>query len=320
MWDAFATALLRGLARLPLGAVHRLGAAVGLALWVAPTDSRRVAHRNLAICLPALTPDERRRMLRACLMETGKGLLEAGPLWLWPPDRVLGLVQEVIGEEALETAFAAGRGVVLLAPHLGCWELAGLYCSTRYPLTSLYRPFRMKGVDELMRTARERAGARLVPATGTGVRALRRALARGEAVGILPDQDPAVGAGVFAPFFGVTAHTMTLVPRLLHQSGAPAFFVFAERLGSGSGFRLHFTRADPALADPRIEVAATSLNRGVERCILDSPAQYVWVYKRFKTRPGGEESPYPRPVLLAWLRRLRRRWRKRRAGPPDPPR
>jgi KDO2-lipid IV(A) lauroyltransferase len=249
-------------------------------------------------------------------VETGKGLLEAGPLWLWPRERVLGLVREVVGEPALEAAFATGRGVVLLAPHLGCWELAGLYCSARYPLTSLYQPFRLEGLDRLMRAARARAGARLVPATGAGVRALRRALARGEAIGILPDQDPAVGSGVFAPFFGVPAHTMTLALRLIQHSAAPAVFVFAERLGSGVGFRLHFVAADPGLADPPIDVAAASLNQGVERCIRQAPAQYLWVYKRFKTRPPGEAKVYPLPVPLAWVRRMRRRWRKRWARRP----
>jgi KDO2-lipid IV(A) lauroyltransferase len=298
--------LLRLAALLPLPVAHALGTAIGLCLYAFPTESRRVARRNLELCFPALTPRERRGLLRRALAETGKGLLEAGALWLWPPHRVLDRVREVVGAAELERALVRGRGVVLLAPHLGCWELAGLYCSTRHPMTILYRPFPTATVDALMRAARERVGARLVPADARGVLALRRALQRGELVGILPDQDPARGAGVFAPFFGVPAHTMTLAGRLLAQSGATALFVFGERLPRGEGFRLHFLAADETVADADREVAASALNQGIERCIARAPAQYLWVYRRFKTRPQGVPSYYPRSLGRRWRRRLRR--------------
>lgn len=300
--------LLRLLARLPLPVIHGLGAALGLGLALLPTESRRIARRNLDLCFPALAPGERARLLRTTLAETGKALAEAGPMLLWGRERTLGLVREVVGEEALAAAAAGGKGIVFLSPHLGCWELAGLYCSSRYPLTSLYQPLRYPTLDALVHRGRERFGARLVPTSRGGIMALQRALQRGEATGILPDQEPPAGAaGVFAPFFGVPAYTMTLVPRLAQKSGAALVFVFAERLPRGAGFRMHFLRADPEIADPRIEVAASYLNRGVERCIARAPAQYTWVYKRFRARPPGEGRLYERRRKGRWARYRRRR-------------
>lgn len=302
---------LRVLARLPLRAIHALGAAIGLSLYVLPTESRRIARRNIELCFPQLDLRQRRALLRSSLLETGKGLLEASALWLWTADRTVGLVREVEGQAELDNAFAEGRGVVVLGPHLGCWELTGLYCSHHYPMVSLYRPFRIPRVDALMRAARERAGARLLPVDRAAVLGVRRALQRAELVGILPDQDPAQRAGVFTPFFGVEAHTMTLASRLVRQSGAAAVFAFAERLPGGSGFRLHFQRAPGALADPDPARAARALNQGIERCIAISPAQYLWVYRRFKTRPAGEASLYPPSYLRRWRRRRRRQARRR---------
>ena len=305
--SALLVLLLRLAARLPLGVLHALGVGLGLCLYALPTDSRRTARRNLELCFPRLDAGKRRALLRASLIETGKALLEASALWLWSTDRTISLVREVRGLNHLEAAFAAGRGVVVLGPHLGCWELTGLYCSRHYQMTSIYRPFRSGAVDTLMRQARERGGARLVPADPGGVLALRRALQRGEVVGILPDQDPPRRGGVFAPFFGVTTHTMTLACRLIRQSGAAAVFAFALRLPRGKGFQLHFRAAGPLVADEDLATAASALNRGVEQCIVESPAQYLWVYRRFKTRPSGASPLYPRTLV----RRLRRRWRRR---------
>jgi KDO2-lipid IV(A) lauroyltransferase len=286
------TGLLRLTALLPLPLTHAIGALLGWLLWRIPSAPRRIAARNLALCFPELTPTERDRLLRRNLMETGRGLLELGPLWLWPGQRVLALVRgSVAGEEALAATVRQQRGAILLTPHLGAWEMAGLYYSSRHPLTILYRPSRL-GLDELSVRGRGRVGGKVVATDARGVRALFTSLRNGEILGILPDQDPGEESGVFAPFFGIAANTMTLVSRLALKTGVPVFLTWAERLPRGRGYALHLRTLPEVTAAASLEASAAALNRGVEAAIRTLPAQYLWVYKRFKTRPPGEAKLY----------------------------
>jgi KDO2-lipid IV(A) lauroyltransferase len=286
------TGLLRLTALLPLPLTHAIGALLGWLLWRIPSAPRRIAARNLALCFPELTPTERDRLLRRNLMETGRGLLELGPLWLWPGQRVLALVRgSVAGEEALAATVRQQRGAILLTPHLGAWEMAGLYYSSRHPLTILYRPSRL-GLDELSVRGRGRVGGKVVATDARGVRALFTSLRNGEILGILPDQDPGEESGVFAPFFGIAANTMTLVSRLALKTGVPVFLTWAERLPRGRGYALHLRVLPEVTAAASLEVSAAALNQGVEAAVRSLPAQYLWVYKRFKTRPPGEAKLY----------------------------
>ncbi|MDX9739677.1 MAG: lysophospholipid acyltransferase family protein [Gammaproteobacteria bacterium] len=283
---------MRLCAALPLRGAHALGAALGGLLAVVPGRIRTITHRNVELCFPELSPSEQRRLASRSLRGTGRTVAETGALWHWPPDRVLSLVKAVDGREPVDAALRDGRGAILMTPHLGNWELVGLYCSTLYPLTSLYRPPRMKGLEEYMRGSRERFGARLVPTSAGGIRHLYRALGRGEFIGLLPDQEPQAGSGVFAPFFGVDAYTMTLLPRLLEKYEVPVFFVHSERLPRGAGFRIHFS---PMTSDFRRDdtvSVCTAMNAGVEACVRRAPEQYQWNYKRFRTRPDGMSPRY----------------------------
>ena len=286
------TGLLRLTAALPLPLAHGIGAALGGLLWRFPNGLRRIAARNLHLCFPELDPVERERLLRRNLVETGKLLLELGPLWLWPGARVLDLVRApIVGEEALSAAVRQRRGAILITPHLGAWEMAGLYYSSRYPLTILYRPSRL-GLDELSRRGRGRLGGQVVATDGSGIRMLVAALRKGEALGILPDQDPGDEGGVFAPFFGVAASTMTLVSRLALKTGALVFLTWAERLPRGRGFLVHLQELPEVAGAASLEESVAALNRGVEAAIRTLPAQYLWTYKRFKTRPPGASKVY----------------------------
>jgi Kdo2-lipid IVA lauroyltransferase/acyltransferase len=306
MWnrDASLAALIRTalrlFARLSLPRAHRLGAALGWVLAVLPNGLKRVTDTNLRLCLPGLSAREHRRLIRASLVETGKTAAELGAMWLWEIPRVLQSVRGVSGEHLLEQARSRGRGVILASPHLGAWELAGLYCATRCPLTSLYRPPRIAALEDAVRRWRERSGAQLVPTEARGIRALYQALRRGEAVGILPDQAPGRKrgrkqggeGGVFAPFFGVPADTMTLISRLAAKAGAPVLLVYAQRLPRGSGYHVHFLAAPDGVAGANPQRAAHELNRAIEQCVRAVPEQYQWSYKRFKTRAPGERRYY----------------------------
>ncbi|WP_297528876.1 lysophospholipid acyltransferase family protein [Thiohalobacter sp.] len=283
--------LLRFCALMPLRVDHAIGALIGSLLAWLPNPLRRVSERNLDLCLPELPAAERRRLLRQSLVETARTALETGPLWLWPADRIRPLIVEETGTEAIDAARAAGRGVLLAAPHLGSWELAGHFAAWRWGVTSLYRPPRLAGLEDLMCRGREHLGARLVPTDAHGVRSLYQTLREGGVVAILPDQEPGSGGGVFAPFFGIEAWTMLLLSRLARKTGAAVFFGYCERLPGGR-YRMRFHPAPPDIADADPRTAASALNRGVAACVRECPAQYAWSYRRFRTRPPGEPPLY----------------------------
>jgi len=289
--QAVIVALLRLTACLSLSTVHRLGSLTGWLLWLVPNHPRRIAATNLALCFPNWQRSDRQRLLRRNLMETSKAVLELGPLWLWNGCRLLNLIQAVEGEERWHAAVAQGRGGIAITPHLGAWEIAGLYLSYRYPMTTLYRPSRL-GIDAVIRTGRERLGARTVPTNGRGVRALLQSLRAGEVLGILPDQDPGREGGLFAPFFGRPANTMILLSRLAMKSGAPVFLLHAERLPQGQGYRLHFNELPRIIGQGPLETSVAAVNAAVESVVRCQPEQYLWAYKRFKTPPPGHIKVY----------------------------
>lgn len=284
--------MLLSFSLLPLPATHLIGLVIGWFLCLIPSELKRVSAINLRLCLPSLDDSSRKRILRDSLIETAKTATELGPLWHWRKERLLHLVKNVSGEEAVKHALDQGQGVIIAAPHLGAWEMVGLYCSARYPMTSLYRPPRITELNALVEQARSRFGAHMVPTDISGIRALYNALARGELVGILPDQEPGTGNGQFASFYDIPAYSMTLLYRLASRTRATVLFTYAERLPGGKGYHLHFvpaTRDISQLDQPR---ALEQMNKEIETCVATIPAQYQWSYKRFRTRPGNETSVY----------------------------
>lgn len=282
--------LLRLAALLPLPVAHAIGYLIGWLFYLVQNPHREVARRNIALCLPALSPRERRRLLRRVLIETGKTAMESAIMWLSSRERLLSLVREEVGREVLEAALQNGKGVIIVAPHLGSWELVSLYNSALHPITSLYRPLRRAELEPQVLKGRTRFGAQLVPTDTKGVRALFQALAANELVGIPPDQDPRDSGGVFAPFFGIQANTMTLASRLAQKSGATPVLTVAERLSWGRGFRMHYLPLDASTDD--LDTHVTAINQAVEQMVRRFPEQYQWSYKRFRTRPGGEGRIY----------------------------
>lgn len=293
---SFRTALAKGLlylmAPLPLWLSQGFGALVGRMTYRIPNDIRHAADINLGLCLPELDAGQRRRLLRQYLIETGKTAMESPAMWLWGKRRIMAKVKQVSGREYLDEAMSRDKGVIFAMPHLGAWEIAALWCSKHYPMTTLYRPPTLASMGRVIRRGRERFGARLVPTDNQGVRALLQALKQGETIGILPDQEPGRGQGEFAPFFGIPAYTMTLVSRLTQKTGATVVMCYAERLARGRGYHLHFLKPPAEIADTELKLSLAALNHGVEACIRPCPAQYQWGYRRFKTRPEGESGLY----------------------------
>lgn len=284
-----ARALVHALAGVPLPVLHWMGEVVGWGMALIPNRQRRNALINIGLYAPERPAAELVRMRNHSLRELGKTLFETAPLWLRPPEKALSLIREVRGIELLERE--PGQGLIVLSPHIGAWELAGLYLSTCGPTAIFYKPQRL--LDELIVEARRRGGATLAPITARGIRVLLGALERGEAAGILPDQEPREEKGaVFAPLFGIPAYTMLLVNRLARRSGAPVIFMIAERLPRAGGFRIHCLKAPEGVDSEDDLTAAAALNRGIESCISVCPEQYLWSYRRFRRRPTGGRKIY----------------------------
>jgi KDO2-lipid IV(A) lauroyltransferase len=279
IWIIYAVLRLLGL--LPLRALHALGAGFGGLLARTNNPMRRKAERTLAL-IDTDFGEEKRGFLHAALAEAGKSFFEVAKIWTQNPQRTLGLVREVRGGELFDAALAAKRGLIIAAPHLGCWELLNYWLCSRTPIAIAYRPPRQPELEPLLIRARGGLSAEQVRAEGSaGVRVLFKRLIAGGVVGILPDQEPKQGEGEFAPFFGRPALTMVLLSRLAQRTGATVLFAFAERLPRGAGYVLHFVPAPEGIADPHLPTAIAALNRGVENCVRLAPAQYQWHYKRF---------------------------------------
>ena len=275
--------LLRLVARLPLPLVHALGAVLGWMVYLGSPRYRRNFTRNLAAAgLSGF------RLRCAAAAEAGKSVMEVPAVWLRPLGRVAGLVAEVNGWEHVEAGARRGKGVIVVTPHIGCWEMVGQYVASRMPITVMYRTPKIRVLEPLMRIGRSRGPAmKGIPADLRGVRAMLKALKRGEAIGLLPDQVPGIGEGEWVEFFGRPAYTMTLVGRIAEQTGAPVLLCCAERLPGGRGYRF---LAEPMLAPRPPESAVRALNRSLERLIRRHPEQYLWGYNRYKV-PAGVLPP-----------------------------
>ncbi len=272
--------VFRWLAHLPLWLLHGLGWLLGwLSFLLSPTYRRRFREN----CAQA---GYRMASSWGAVGSAGRMVGELPRLWLGAATAC-----EWENDACVDKAYAAGQGVIFLTPHLGCFEITAQAVTARYaqrhgPLTVLYRPARHAWLAQLMRQARDRPGLVSVPTSLAGVRQMIRSLRNGHAVGLLPDQVPPQGMGVWAPFFGRDAYTMTLSARLAQQTGATVLLTWGERLTWGRGFRLHFRALHEALS-PELDTAVAQLNREMERLIRECPAQYLWGYARYK-HPKGE--------------------------------
>ena len=278
--------VFRLLARASLATLHRLGTLLGWLTWLASPTYRRHLRENMALALGA---DSARRVRNAAIVNAGRTSLELPRLWLHPLEETVRLVREVRGWDYVEAAQAAGKGILFLTPHLGCFEVTAQYYSHRAPISVLYRPPKQAWLQTMIEEGRARPQLYLAPADLSGVRTLIKALRRGEAVGMLPDQAPRRGEGRWIDFFGRPAYTMTLAGKL-SESGAAVVLAWGERLPDGAGFRLHFMPPEHPV-EGSVEERAACISREMERLILKCPEQYLWGYNRYKQRRGTEPAP-----------------------------
>lgn len=279
-------------AYMPLKLAHWIGGLIGRIYQVKQSKMKTIARCNIQKCFPELSPEQQHQLLQETLFETGKLIGELGIIWGRNARSVLALVKEVEDKGLIDDARKQGKGVLIAMPHMGSWELVALYCAKHFPMTTLYRPPKIKGFDQKMRQARQRTGANLVPTDNSGVRALSKALKNAELVGMLPDQEPSMGNGLFAPFFNIPAYTMSLLPKMATKFDSQVIYAYAKRLPAGRGFKLIFKASSDSFSGKTLQAATELMNRDVEQLVRECPAQYQWIYKRFKTRPEGEGSFY----------------------------
>lgn len=274
--------VFRILSRLPLWLVHLLGGWLGRLTYLASPTYRRNLRSNMAQA--GIDP----ALHGAAAAEAGKQMAELARIWLRPLEEANAQVVEVVGWNLVETAQRAGKGIVFLTPHLGCFEITAQYLSAFGDITVLYRAPKSAAAQELILTGRKRAQLHLAPADLSGVRSLIKALKKGQMVGMLPDQAPKTGEGVWLKFFGRYAYTMTLAARLT-ETDAVALLTWGERLPGGRGYRIHFSSPSQPLSGSTID-RAQQINREIEALIRQCPTQYLWGYNRYK-QPRGADSP-----------------------------
>ena len=276
--------LFRVLSRCPLWLLHGIGTCLGwITYWASPSYRQRF---NDNVRQAGIAPADARPAIAAA----GRMVAELPFLWLRPAGDPIRPRLDWQGESLITDALKAGRGLVLLTPHMGSFEVAAQAVAQRFasefgPITVLYRPARKAAVRAVMDESRARPGVSTAPATLSGVRQMMRALRRGEAVGLLPDQVPPEGMGVWVPFFGKPAYTMTLAARLVQQTGAVPLLIWGERLPRGAGYAVRVSPLDePLPADDATQAeSAAIINRAMERLIRQCPQQYLWGYHRYKT-------------------------------------
>ena len=275
--------LFRLFARLPLPLLQALGRGMGRLVYALPGKYRDRLRANAAQAgygSPAFA--------RRAAAETGAMILELARVWFRNDDSLARVRSD--DEAMVQAVRDEGRGILYLTPHLGCFEITARYVARIAPLTVMFRPPRKAALAPIMEVARQADGLKVVPATQAGVRAFVRALRGGEAIGMLPDQAPGVGEGVWAPFFGRMAYSVTLPGKLATQTNVPIVLVAGERLPRGQGWRMHYVRVPEPLPASAQEQAAL-INQTMEVLIRRFPEQYLWGYHRYKTPKGAPLPP-----------------------------
>lgn len=279
--------------RLPWSWAGWIGDTIGALSHRLDTRECKVARRNLELLGLPLDDAGKDQALRRILAQTGRNAVETLQVWTRPRADTLKRIRSVTGAEHLEAAKARGRGVIVAAPHYGNLELLVDYLGSLGPFALVYRTPETAAGDAFLRLARGGENITLVPAETNAMRPLWKALTAGGVIGVTPDQQPKLGGGEFAPFFGRQALTLSLVPRLAERTGASVLFAYAERRDDGC-FDVHFEPASPAIASADLIEATGAMNAQVEAIARRDLWQYQWTYKRWTLRPpgSGETNPY----------------------------
>ncbi|MCP3675805.1 MAG: lysophospholipid acyltransferase family protein, partial [Gammaproteobacteria bacterium] len=287
---AIAIAFLRMLSFLPLTISSKITAVIAWLTYYTNSSSRKTTEANLKLCYPNLSDKERDELTRKSIKASGKLMAETAKVWLRPAPQTLPMITDVEGEDYFhQLNNDPDTGTLLISPHLGNWELIWSYLAYNYQSSGLYRPPKIKELEKVILEGRRTGGGQIIKTTKMEVRKMLKVLKNAESLFLLPDQQPVMGSGVFAPFYGHQAYTMTLLQGLVQRTGAKILMVTCIR--TTRGFTLSFSPVDidSALTN---EEYAEQLNLHLQQEIDKNPTQYEWAYKRFKASPEGTAHRY----------------------------
>ena len=284
------TWLLKLIALLPLSIARAIGSGIANLLSWTNNDIYRLSRINIGLTHPQLSSEALDKTTKDSVASTVINAFEMPIIWQRDNNWIMKKTVSVEGEAFLVSAIQCEKGVIIIAPHIGNWEILGRQLPAYAPTTSLYQPPKLTVLENIVRDGREKSGAKLVPTNQRGVAALLKALRRGEMTGILPDQVPPKNSGVFAPFYGMSAYTMTLVYSLIQKTGCRV--VLGSALRVPGGFKVIYGEAPEGIYSEDQDASLRALNLMVEMAISNDVAQYQWAYKRFKVQPEGAKKVY----------------------------
>jgi len=279
------------LSYLPFAAITFLGAVLGKLLYFFASSRRHIVMRNLERCFPDWDKQQKLRIAKQNFVATGRAALETSIAWWASRERLQSLVR-CVDEKYLEQAIVDKKNIILLVGHFCALEVAGMYLSSKYRLVDVYKPPHNKFMDAVIRNRRPRFGWGTLLRVSDGLKAAIRAVKRGEIFYYLPDQDAGRKNGIFAPFFGIQTSTFGVLGKLAKLTDARVIPCFIRQLPGAQGYELIFKPPLENFPTGNDLDDVSRANMEIEKAVRDMPDQYLWVHKRFKTRPEGEEEFY----------------------------
>ncbi len=288
--EKLAVTLVKGLSKLPLPVSRLLGRFFGRLNWWFSKKPLHFTKTNIAHCLPQLDSKAQHQLAKSSLISSGELIAELSATWLWSSRKLSKLNIEFENLNYLQQVYSENKGVMLLSPHLGNWEMLLPLMSRHFEIAAMYKPPRMAAMDRLIREVREKDGAEVFPANASGIRSIFKAVKSGKLTLLLPDQEPAENSGIFVPFFNQPAWTMTLPAKILKKTACAVIFSIVVR--TPRGFRLVIQPADSIDSEQSVEEISAAINLSMEALILQYPEQYQWSYKRFYLQPDKRPQIY----------------------------
>lgn len=274
---------------LPFRWLIKIGESIGKFLYLFPTKLKRTTETNLKLCFPEYSSEQRQALMKKNFAAIGAGAIES-LMALWLPDHKLRNIYKIHGVEDVQAAFAKGKGILMLGPHFTCIEVVGRLLGLQFSFAGMYRPHKKAFIAYMQREFRKNNSTKYI--ARHEVRELVRALNNNMAIGYAYDIDGGKERSVFAPFFGIPTASLTAVSRLVNMTGAAVMPFSFYRRENEFGYDLYLAPALENFPSGNIEEDAARLNATLEEAIRKKPEQYMWQYKRFKTRPEGEKRFY----------------------------
>ncbi|OGT46449.1 MAG: hypothetical protein A3E83_00885 [Gammaproteobacteria bacterium RIFCSPHIGHO2_12_FULL_41_20] len=275
--------------RLPYNMQLSIGKNIGQFLYFLPSKLRSTATVNIRLCFPSLTAEQQQQLIKKNFDSLGIGVIETAMAW-WLPDAKLQSLLHISGIEHAEQALAQNKGVILLSPHFTCLEMMGRLIGMRYQFTAMYRPHKSPIINHIQSRFRQRYGINYIPRHK--MRLLLHALTKNQPIWYAYDVDGGRQRSVFAPFFNIPTASLTAVSRITKSTGALVVPIHFYRRDDNTGYQIQFSPALEQFPSSDWVKDATRLNAALEKAIRNTPEQYIWQYKRFKTRPLGEARVY----------------------------